>query len=93
MLGILDEVCGLLSAATARRQRDARGTVLLGPAGLDPQLTVVTGLPRPDRWTEVRAGTVELLVEIARRHGHVVVDTGFSIEQTTTSAAAPAATR
>ena len=42
---------------------------------------MVTGLPRPDRWTEVRPGTVELLVETAARHGHVVVDTGFSLEQ------------
>ena len=48
---------------------------------LDKQLTVVTGLPRPDRWSEVRPGTVELLAEIAGRHGHVVLDTGFSIEE------------
>ncbi len=43
-------------------------------------LTVVTGLPRPDRWVEVRAGVVEHLLEVARAHGHVVVDTGFSLE-------------
>ena len=36
---------------------------------LDQQFTVVTGLPRPDRWTEVRPGTVELLAETASRHG------------------------
>jgi len=40
----------------------------------------VTGLPRPDRWTEVRPGTVELLAEIASRHGHVVIDTGFGLD-------------
>ena len=28
-------------------------------------LTVVTGLPRPDRWVEVRAGAVEHLLEVA----------------------------
>ena len=47
----------------------------------DEQLTVVTGLPRPDRWTEVRPGTVELLARDRGRHGHVVVDTGFSLER------------
>jgi len=41
---------------------------------------VVTGLPRPDRWTEVRPGTVEAVVEVARCRGHVVLDTGFSLE-------------
>ncbi len=43
-------------------------------------LTVVTGLPRPDRWVEVRAGAVEHLLEVAAAHGDVVVDTGFSLE-------------
>ena len=47
---------------------------------LGDHLTVVTGLPRPDRWVEVRAGVVEHLLEVARTHGHVVVDTGFSLE-------------
>ena len=48
---------------------------------LDKRLTVVTGLPRPDRWTEVRPGTLELLAETASRHGHVVVDTGFNLDE------------
>jgi MinD-like ATPase involved in chromosome partitioning or flagellar assembly len=43
----------------------------------------VTGLPRPDRWGEVRPGTVEALVGIAGDRGHVVVDTGFSLEEDT----------
>ena len=43
-------------------------------------LTVVTGLPRPDRWVEVRAGAVEHLLEVAAAHGDVVVDTGFALE-------------
>jgi MinD-like ATPase involved in chromosome partitioning or flagellar assembly len=41
---------------------------------------VVTGLPRPDRWTEVRAGTVEHLLGLGRAEGDVVVDTGASLE-------------
>ena len=43
-------------------------------------LTVVTGLPRADRWVEVRRGVVEHLLEVAAAHGDVVVDTGFSLE-------------
>jgi MinD-like ATPase involved in chromosome partitioning or flagellar assembly len=79
-LGILDEVSGLLSAArlTAHGALEARlGTV---QRALGERLTVVTGLPRGDRWVEVRAGVVEHLVEVAGAYGHVVVDTGFSLE-------------
>jgi MinD-like ATPase involved in chromosome partitioning or flagellar assembly len=42
---------------------------------------VVTGLPRPDRWVEVREGTVDTLLQLGRRQGDVVVDTGFCLEQ------------
>jgi MinD-like ATPase involved in chromosome partitioning or flagellar assembly len=79
-LGVLDEVSGLLSAArlTGEGALEARfGAVR---RALGDHLTVVTGLPRPDRWVEVRAGVVEHLLEVARTHGQVVVDTGFSLE-------------
>jgi MinD-like ATPase involved in chromosome partitioning or flagellar assembly len=79
-LGVLDEVSGLLSAArlTADGSLEARlGSV---QRALGDGLTVVTGLPRADRWAEVRAGVVEHLLEVAHSHGHVVVDTGFSLE-------------
>jgi MinD-like ATPase involved in chromosome partitioning or flagellar assembly len=79
-LGVLDEVSGLLSAA----RLDAAGTLERGfgsvQRGLDDHLSVVTGLPRSDRWVEVRAGVTEHLLEVASRHGDVVVDTGFSLE-------------
>ncbi|WP_395656908.1 CpaE family protein [Nocardioides sp.] len=79
-LGILDEVSGLLSAArlaSAGQLEERFGSV---QRGLDDRLSVVTGLPRGDRWVEVRAGTVEHLLEVARAQGEVVVDTGFSLE-------------
>ena len=79
-LGVLDEVSGLLSAArlTADGVLEARfGSV---QRALGDRLTVVTGLPRADRWVEVRSGVVEHLLEVARDHGHVVADTGFSLE-------------
>ena len=81
VLGILDEVSGLLAAARLAGAGMLEERFSSVQRALDPRLTVVTGLPRPDRWTEVRAGTVELLVETAAREGHVVLDTGFSLEQ------------
>ncbi len=80
-LGVLDEVSGVLSAA-----RLAAAGVLVErlssiPRSLGPRLSVVTGLPRPDRWVEVRTGAVEHLVEALRERAHVVVDTGFSLEE------------
>ncbi|GAB3255380.1 AAA family ATPase [Nocardioides dilutus] len=81
VLGVLDEVSGLLAAArlvTAGTLAEGFGSV---PRCLDERLSVVTGLPRPDRWTEVRQGTLEALLDVARDRGHVVVDTGFSLEE------------
>ncbi len=79
-LGVMDEVSGLLSAArlaTAGQLEERFATV---QRGLDSRLSVVTGLPRPDRWSEIRGGTVEHLLELGRTQGDVVVDTGFSLE-------------
>ena len=79
-LGILDEVSGLLSAArlAGAGQLDERFASVC--RGIGERLAVVTGLPRADRWREVRAAQVDLLLERARAHGQVVVDTGFSLE-------------
>lgn len=94
-LGILDEVSGLLSAA--RLAGDGALEAGLGSVqrALGDQLTVVSGLPRAERWVEVRPGVVEHLVELVRAHGHVVVDTGFSLEDdhTGTSATSPGRNR
>jgi MinD-like ATPase involved in chromosome partitioning or flagellar assembly len=79
-LGVLDEVSGLLSAARLAGNGLLEERFPSVQRGLDARLTVVTGLPRPDRWTEVRAGTMELLAETAARHGHVVIDTGYSLD-------------
>jgi MinD-like ATPase involved in chromosome partitioning or flagellar assembly len=80
-LGVVDEMSGLLAAARlatsgtlADRFPSVQRTVGRG-------LHVVTGLPRSDRWGEVRPGAIELLVDVARRDSHVVVDTGFCLEQ------------
>lgn len=79
-LGILDEVSGLLSAARLA----AAGTLPEGfstiQRALGPLLTVITGLPRSDRWIELRAGALDHVLEVARDHAYTVVDTGFSLE-------------
>lgn len=80
-LGILDEVSGLLAAARLA----SSGSLATGLAGvvrmLDSHLGVITGLPRPDRWAEVRGEALEELVAAAARTGTVVLDSGFSIEE------------
>ncbi len=80
-LGVLDEVSGLLAAArlAAAGTLEERGVTT--QRRLSERLRVVTGLPRPDRWTEVRPGVLADVVEHARRTAQVVVDTGFSIER------------
>ncbi|MDF1603929.1 hypothetical protein [Nocardioides sp. YIM 152315] len=80
-LGILDEVSGLLAAARLEASghlEDRLGSV---QRGLDQHLSVVTGLPRADRWVEVRTGTLDALLALARARAEVVVDTGFSLEE------------
>jgi len=79
-LGIVDEVSGLLAATRvmATGQLPERFAGL--QRSLDHRLSVVTGLPRADRWVEIRSGVVDHLLDVARSHGHVVVDTGFSLE-------------
>lgn len=79
-LGILDEVSGLLSASrlASSGQLDDRFASVC--RGIGEHLAVVTGLPRADRWREVRAAQADQLLERARSAGEVVVDTGFCLE-------------
>jgi MinD-like ATPase involved in chromosome partitioning or flagellar assembly len=79
-LGILDEVSGLLSAARLASSGSLAARFGSVQRAVNEHLSIVTGLPRPDRWVEVRAGAVEHLLEVAAAHGDVVVDTGFGIE-------------
>lgn len=80
-LGVLEEVSGLLAASRLA----AGGTLGVGVhgvvRGLGPGWSVVTGLPRPDRWSEVRPGTVTDLLEALRVVGDVVVDAGPGLEE------------
>lgn len=80
VLGVLDEVSGLLAASrwAVSDQLAERFTAVQRRLG--PCLSIITGLPRPERWTEVRPGALEEIVYLGRAHGEVVLDTGFSIE-------------
>lgn len=76
-LGVLDEVSGLLAAARAGGDLENR---FLGLQRRVAGLRVLTGLPRPDRWVEVRGGVVDRLAELGRSQGPVLLDTGFCLE-------------
>jgi MinD-like ATPase involved in chromosome partitioning or flagellar assembly len=79
-LGILDEVSGVLAGArlAAAGQLGERFDSI--GRTVDDGLVVVTGLPRADRWREVRPAHVDQLLTEAAARGDVVVDTGFSLE-------------
>ncbi|MEO5661680.1 MAG: hypothetical protein ABIR39_00215 [Nocardioides sp.] len=79
-LGILDEVSGLLSAARLAGAGQLGDRFASTTRAIGDRLTVVTGLPRADRWIEVRATHLESVLDRARELGHVIVDTGFSLE-------------
>ncbi len=79
-LGVLDEVSGLLSAARLVTAGSLEERFVSVQRRLSDHLRLLTGLPRPDRWVELRPGTLTAIVEHARLDGQVVIDTGFSLE-------------
>jgi MinD-like ATPase involved in chromosome partitioning or flagellar assembly len=79
-LGVLDEVSGLLAAARLSGSGLMESRFASVQRAMGEHLTVVTGLPRADRWAEVRPGAVDELLQVASSQGDVVVDTGFSLE-------------
>ncbi len=82
VLGMVDEAPGVAAAARASEQGglDVPALARMAPEVV-PRLRVLTGLPRADRWPELRAGAVEDVLRLARSVAdHVVVDTGFALE-------------
>ncbi|WP_299442711.1 P-loop NTPase [uncultured Phycicoccus sp.] len=82
LLGLVDEAPGVAAAARASEQGalDVPALARLAPEAL-PGLRVLTGLPRADRWPELRPAAVEDVLRLARSVAdHVVVDAGFAIE-------------
>ena len=82
-LGIHQGAAGLLAAARAANAGELDATRLAGLArGVGAgDLRVLTGLPRPDRWPEVRPRTFDDVLEAGRSLAEwLVLDTGFSLE-------------
>ncbi len=81
-LGMLDESSGLLAATRAANAGDLTITGLSGHARpVHDLLRVLTGLPRADRWTELRPTLLAAVLDVARTWAaYTVVDCGFSIE-------------
>ena len=83
VLGVLDEVPGVVAAARAADHAglDARTLAELAPE-VRPGLRVLTGLPRADRWPELRdAALADVLEACARTVRWTVVDVASCLEQ------------
>ena len=82
-LGLLDEAPGLAAAARAANQGRLDVAGLARHARqVGPRLRVLTGLPRADRWPELRPAGLGQVWTLARSLAAItVVDCGFSLEQ------------
>lgn len=82
MLGILDEASGLLAAARAANAGALNPPELARRAcEVNRYLRVLTGIPRADRWTEVKTVLLRSILDSARRlAAYTVVDCAFSLE-------------
>lgn len=81
-LGLLDESGGIAGAVRSANQGalDADRLARLTPS-LSPTLRVLTGLPQPSRWPELRPSGLEVLWQRARDLARwTVVDCGFGLE-------------
>ena len=83
VLGFLDEAPGLAAAARLANNGQLDLAALAGVAPLaGPQLRVLTGISRADRWPELRPAALEVVWDLARSLAAVtVVDLGFCLEQ------------
>jgi Flp pilus assembly CpaE family ATPase len=82
LLGLLDEAPGVAAAARSADQGslDLAGLARVAPE-VSPGLRVLTGIPRPGRWSELRAPSVAHVLSTARGLARfVVMDCGFAIE-------------
>ncbi|WP_426763443.1 AAA family ATPase [Pseudarthrobacter sp. 1G09] len=85
VLGLLDESAALAQACRLADQgaldADALRSLAVPVATTAGTFTVLTGITRADRWTELRAPALALVLERARQIADVVVvDTGFCLE-------------
>ena len=83
VLGLLDESPGVAAAARLANTGSLDLPSLAGLARqVAPELRVLTGISRADRWPELRPAALEVVLEQARRLAAVtVVDCGLALEQ------------
>jgi Flp pilus assembly CpaE family ATPase len=81
-LGLVDDTSGLAAAVRAAAHGGLTPSLLTSLAVAVPSgMAVLVGLPSGDRWTELRAASVENVITCARAtFDHVVLDVGFGIE-------------
>ncbi len=81
-LGLLDESPGLAAACRQAGTTRIDGAALAALCWqLSPTLRVLTGIPRAERWPELRPAALESVLTVARGLADfVVVDCGFCIE-------------
>ena len=83
VVGLLDEAPGLAAAARAAAQGtlDLATLARLAPL-LAPDLRLLSGIARADRWAELAGPALDVVWRLCRAlTDWVVVDTGFSLEQ------------
>lgn len=81
-LSLLDEAPGLAAATRSADQGSLDLSVLarLAPE-VCPGLRVLTGIPKAERWPELRAAALEHVLTLTRRLARfTVIDCGFSLE-------------
>ncbi len=81
-LGLLDEAPGIAAACRAADQGllDLPMLARVAPEVV-PGLRVLTGLPKAERWPEVRSAALERVLDLSRSLvGVVVIDCGFCLE-------------
>jgi MinD-like ATPase involved in chromosome partitioning or flagellar assembly len=82
VLGLLDEAPGIAAACRSadHGMLDLPALARLAPVVM-PGLRVLTGLPKAERWPELRSAALERVLELGRGLAPViVVDCGFCIE-------------
>jgi Flp pilus assembly CpaE family ATPase len=82
VLGLLDESPGVAAACRQAQSRSLDQAALAALAWqISPTFRVLTGLPRADRWPELRTTAIEDVLGEARQLAEfTVVDLGFALE-------------
>ena len=83
LLGVLDESPGLAAASRLANNGQLHLAALAQLArAISPQLRLLSGIARADRWPELRPPALEVVLGLARSLAAVtVVDCGFCLEQ------------